>query len=79
MLELEVTDTGPGFPESRAYGPRIGVGLNNTRARLEQLYGGNYTLELTNRPAGGALVRIRFPYRRLSTERDSGQVIARQA
>jgi sensor histidine kinase YesM len=61
-VEIEVSDTGPGLPEGRAQSGGTGVGLTNTRARLEQLYGGNYTLELVNRPGGGAQVRVRFPF-----------------
>jgi sensor histidine kinase YesM len=80
MVELEVSDTGPGFPESPAHGASTGVGIANTRARLEQLYGSNFTLELTNRPEGGAFVRVRLPYRRWSDQRDSqDQQVARQA
>jgi sensor histidine kinase YesM len=69
MLELEVTDTGPGFPASRAQSPGTGVGLANTRARLEQMYGANYTMETTNRQEGGAVVRIRMPYVRMKTRK----------
>jgi sensor histidine kinase YesM len=61
MVEINVSDTGPGVPETRAQGS-TGVGLANTRARLDQLYGGNYTLELKNRPEGGARVCVRFPF-----------------
>lgn len=61
MVEIEVNDTGPGLPETRP-AAGTGVGLTNTRARLEQLYGGNYVLELVNRPEGGTQVRVRFPY-----------------
>ena len=78
MLEVEVSDTGPGVPESRVSTPGTGVGLGNTRARLEQLFGGNYTLDLTNRPGGGALVCIRFPYRRVTTEPHE-RMLVRQA
>jgi sensor histidine kinase YesM len=79
MLELQVTDTGPGFPESRA--PLgLGVGLANTRARLEQLFGSNYSLELGNRPEGGALVRVRIPYIRFSNRsHDTRSLLAWQA
>lgn len=61
-VEIDVCDTGPGFPDTRVHSGSTGVGLTNTRARLEQLYGGDYVLELGNRPEGGALVRVRFPY-----------------
>ena len=62
MVEITVKDTGPGLPDSRSHSGGTGVGLTNTRARLEQLYGGNYLLELKNRPEGGAQVRVRFPF-----------------
>jgi two-component system, LytTR family, sensor kinase len=62
MLEINVSDTGPGLPESRVQSGSTGVGLTNTQARLEQLYGSNYMLQLTNRPGGGAQVHVRFPY-----------------
>jgi sensor histidine kinase YesM len=78
MLELDVTDTGPGFPDGPRNHESTGVGIANTRARLEQLHGGNYTLELTNRPEGGAMVRIRMPYVRVS-EQLEGNLVARQA
>lgn len=78
MLELEVSDTGPGFPESRTPSASTGVGIANTRARLEQLYGGNYTLELGNRPEGGAVVKIRMPYVR-KTDASQTEFVARQA
>jgi sensor histidine kinase YesM len=61
MVELIVRDTGPGLPENK-HAAGTGVGLANTRARLEQLYGGKYVLELSNHPEGGAQVRVVFPY-----------------
>jgi two-component system, LytTR family, sensor kinase len=61
-LEINVMDTGPGLPEIRTQSDSTGVGLANTRARLQQLYGGDYVLELSNRPHGGAQVHVRFPY-----------------
>ena len=78
MLELEVADTGPGFPEGKSTSTSTGVGIANTRARLEQLYGGNYTIELSNRPEGGALVKIRMPYIR-KKDIQQGDMVARQA
>ena len=61
MLELRVLDTGPGFTWEPS--TRTGVGLLNTRARLEQLYGAEQHLELSNRPGGGAIVTVRMPLR----------------
>ncbi len=59
-LVLTVRDDGPGFP----YGVSStrGTGLTSTRARLAELYGASYRLELTNVPSGGAAVRIEIPF-----------------
>lgn len=62
MLELRVLDTGPGFAGQPATS-RTGVGLVNTKARLEQLYGTEHELELGNRVNGGAAVTVRLPLR----------------
>ncbi len=59
-LLIEVQDDGPGFPPG---GPREGIGLGNTRARLEALYGGSHRFELSTSPDGGASVRITIPFR----------------
>lgn len=58
-LELQVYDTGPGFGAGRL---REGIGLSNTRARLEQLYGSAQQLTCRNRD-GGACVSIVLPFR----------------
>jgi hypothetical protein len=58
-LELQVCDSGPGFEqESR----REGIGLSNTRARLEQLYGDRQQVTCGNRESV-ACVALVFPYR----------------
>src|SRR6266550_952855 len=46
-LLLQVRDNGPGVREGEA-----GVGLTNTRARLEELYGGAASLTLASAPDG---------------------------
>jgi two-component system, LytTR family, sensor kinase len=60
-LELSVRDTGPGFRPAARLVRRKGVGLANTRARLEQIYGEEHELVLANAPEGGALVTLRIP------------------
>ena len=63
VLRLEVCDNGPGLPadEPHVTSDGHGVGLANTRARLAQLYGAGYSLEMTNDPRGGLLVTIEIP------------------
>jgi LytS/YehU family sensor histidine kinase len=60
FLRLAIKDTGPGLQVS----PSVlrGIGLSNTRARLECLYGSHQKLDLTNAPEGGLQVSITFPF-----------------
>lgn len=60
-LHLEIIDDGPGLPASFATTKGHGLGLANTRARLEQIYGDADLLQLTNHPPRGAAVRLRIP------------------
>jgi LytS/YehU family sensor histidine kinase len=57
-LEITVRDDGEGFR-----GGREGVGLSNTRRRLQELYGDQQSLALLPAAGGGLLVRITVPYR----------------
>jgi len=58
---LVVRDDGPGLPDE---GPaRGGVGLSNTRARLQQLYGAAHRFEIRNRERGGLEITLAFPLR----------------
>ncbi len=62
-LLLQVRDDGPGLREpDRPTGQR-GVGLANTRARLEQMYGADHSLRLANHPEGGLAVTVELPFR----------------
>jgi len=73
-LLLTVEDDGPGFgPQAAGSAPR-GVGLANTRARLEQLYGPVAALETGNRPGGGAYVGVRLPLRTTVATPPGGRV-----
>lgn len=65
-LHLLVRDDGPGIDERVADGngdgARAGIGLANTRARLERLHGTNFTLEVCNAVDGGLEARIELPF-----------------
>ena len=62
MLRIQVKDNGPGLQVVRAYVNRSkGVGLANTKARLEHLYGSAHLLELENEPNGGLVVTMEIP------------------
>jgi two-component system, LytTR family, sensor kinase len=61
-LLIAVIDDGPGAAEEAVTG-REGIGLGNTRARLNALYGTGHAFELANVPGGGARVSIRLPFR----------------
>jgi sensor histidine kinase YesM len=60
-LVLEVIDDGPG-PGNGAKGGN-GIGLANTRARLQQLYPSAHRVELDRGPDGGARVTVEIPFR----------------
>lgn len=61
-LELQVKDNGPGLHRN---GPTIvkeGLGLGNTRARLEQMYGDSHHFDMTDAPEGGLRVTLELPF-----------------
>jgi signal transduction histidine kinase len=62
-LQLRVSDNGAGLPEEKGTPLREGIGLSNTRSRLQHLYGDGYRLELVSAPGGGLEARIDIPYR----------------
>lgn len=59
-LQLEVQDNGGGIPEGKPL--REGIGLSNTRSRLQQLYGAAQSFELKNVDSGGLLARVILPF-----------------
>lgn len=68
-LWMQVRDTGlgPGQASART-GEARGIGLGNTRARLNHLYGEEHHFELTHAEGGGALARMCIPLRRQAAE-----------
>jgi LytS/YehU family sensor histidine kinase len=63
-LVLTVEDTGAGTTPGTTgeYPAGTGIGLRNTRARLEELYGDEHQFTLAPNDVGGATVTIRLPY-----------------
>ena len=60
QLVLTVTDDGPGIVTTDA---QRGIGLANTKARLEELYGSSHRLELGRPDRGGFQVLVAIPFR----------------
>ena len=60
-LFLQVRDNGNGLADAAR--PSEGVGVSNTRARLEQLYGTAHRFEFANGEQGGLLVSVVIPFR----------------
>ncbi len=62
-LQLHIRDDGPGIHGAASPRGASGVGIANTRARLERLYASTHRFELRNRPAGGLEVWLSIPFR----------------
>jgi two-component system, LytTR family, sensor kinase len=60
-LRLTIEDNGPGI-SAGAQSPGGGIGLSNTIARLEHLYGKGQRLDLENRDEGGLRLTIELPW-----------------
>ena len=61
-LRVIIEDNGPGIRGERAPSGE-GIGLSNTIARLQHLYGERQTLTLRNRDEGGLRLTIELPWR----------------
>ena len=71
-LRVSVTDDGPGLEprQARWSGPAHesgGIGLTNTRRRLEELYGDDHALTLRRIPDVGTEAAVELPLRRAHT------------
>jgi len=62
QLRVTIEDNGPGIsPDTQPAGE--GIGLSNTIARLQHLYGDRQRLQLVNRDEGGLRLTIELPWR----------------
>jgi two-component system, LytTR family, sensor kinase len=61
QLTIQIRDNGDGVPPERLIGLNRGVGLANTRARLEHLYPAIHRFELSNM-SDGFCVTVSIPY-----------------
>lgn len=61
MIHLQVRDNGPGLKPSPGHLIE-GVGLSNTRTRLDRLYGADSRFEVGNAAEGGWLAAAAFPF-----------------
>ena len=68
MLELDVQDNGVGLSAARLTDFNRGVGLSNTRSRLDHMYGSLHRFEFRQPAEGGLLVCIAIPMAELAVE-----------
>ncbi len=61
-LVLAVEDNGPGLTAGDGLGGSGGVGLPNTRARLDALYGADGSLSVRDRPGAGVIAEVTLPF-----------------
>jgi LytS/YehU family sensor histidine kinase len=67
-LRLVVRDDGPGLEGDPN---TTGLGLRNTRQRLQHLYPGTHRFSIGNGPDGGAEVEVELPYKPIWLENES--------
>ncbi|HSS20403.1 MAG TPA: histidine kinase [Pyrinomonadaceae bacterium] len=70
MLKIEVQDNGRGLSEEPDWLTEKGVGLSNTRLRLQQLYSERHRFTVFNAPERGLVVRIVIPFNKGSESID---------
>jgi LytS/YehU family sensor histidine kinase len=78
VLRLLVKDNGPGLGgETSAGRLKEGLGLANTRARLQQMYGSAHRFEMSDVAEGGLQVTLEMPFETsgATREREEAAVI----
>ena len=61
-LVLQISDSGPGLGNGNNGQKSSGVGLKNTRERLQQLYGDRQAFTLAPNEPSGLRITINMPY-----------------
>jgi two-component sensor histidine kinase len=69
-LRFEVRDDGEGLKADQLVALREGVGLSNTKARLQELYGDAHRFRITPNAEGGLTVAVELPWHEASGDRD---------
>jgi signal transduction histidine kinase len=75
-LVLSVSDTGRGVATHGLVPIAEGVGLTNTRQRLERLYGDRQEVRFEPAAEGGLTVTLRLPFMSAPAMRDNGVAVA---
>ena len=71
FLVLEVRDNGPGLAAGSETSARRGMGLSNTRSRLQKLYGEHQRFEMKNGINDGLVVSLSFPFQSADGDGDA--------
>ena len=62
-LVIHIRDTGPGIANEEVRRVTAGIGLGNTRTRLQQLYGSEQRFEIASQPGRGTDITLTLPYK----------------
>ncbi len=62
QIRIRIHDNGVGMPANWQSETKSGIGLANTRLRLERLYPNNHRIDFSNAPEGGCLINIVIPF-----------------
>jgi LytS/YehU family sensor histidine kinase len=62
VLVIQISDTGPGLGNGKSNQKSCGVGLKNTRERLQQLYGDAQAFTLASNEPSGLMITINLPF-----------------
>ena len=63
LLRLQISDDGEGFKGGQLMEIQTGIGLSNTKTRLQELYGDKHQFKMTANQSTGVCVEIEFPFR----------------